>query len=106
MPQAFIFEPWTMPADVQSASGVLIGDHYPEPVVDHLATAAFARNVLWKLRRNPDVRSESMQVFHRHGSRNPMREGQAHRATRSAKSATAKDTPQLPLALDVPEQDS
>jgi deoxyribodipyrimidine photo-lyase len=106
VPQAFIFEPWTMPPDVQAACGVLIGEHYPEPVVDHLATAAYARKTLWELRRNPLVRSEALNVFHRHGSRNPMREGQSRRAPRSKKSASGAETPQLPLALDIPEQDA
>ena len=106
VPQAFIFEPWTMPHDVQAECGVLIGEHYPEPVVDHLATAAYARNTLWELRRDPLVRSEALNVFQRHGSRNPMREGQSRRTTRSKKSASGAETPQLPLALDIPEQDA
>jgi len=105
VPPAFIFEPWTMPPDLQARCGVLIGEHYPEPVVDHLATAAYARNTLWELRRNPVVRSESLSVFHRHGSRNPLREGRPRRSTPSKKSAVGTDTPQLLLALDVPDQD-
>jgi hypothetical protein len=51
-----------------------------------------------------------MKVFHRHGSRNPMREGRPARTARPKKAATAKsvatETPQLPLALDLPEQDA
>jgi deoxyribodipyrimidine photo-lyase len=31
----FIHAPWTMPADVQRAAGVVIGRDYPAPVVDH-----------------------------------------------------------------------
>jgi len=35
VPDDFIREPWTMPADVQLESGCTIGRDYPEPVVDH-----------------------------------------------------------------------
>jgi deoxyribodipyrimidine photo-lyase len=31
----FIFEPWTMPAEKQKKLGVIIGKHYPKPIVDH-----------------------------------------------------------------------
>jgi deoxyribodipyrimidine photo-lyase len=106
VPQDFIIEPWTMPAEVQTASGVLIGQHYPAPIVDHLATAAYARKTLWELRRDPKVRAEAVSVFQRHGSRNPAREGRPRRMTRAAKVATLTEPPQLPLALDLPEQDA
>ncbi len=110
VPPEFIFEPWTMPPEVQSAAGMLIGQHYPEPVVDHLATATYARNTLWALRRDPEVRGEAIRVFHRHGSRNPLREGRVRRTTRKDKdreknkdkTLSAAETPQLPLALDLP----
>ncbi|HET6831323.1 MAG TPA: deoxyribodipyrimidine photo-lyase [Solirubrobacterales bacterium] len=35
VPDAYVHEPWTMPADVQRKSGCVIGEHYPVPVVDH-----------------------------------------------------------------------
>ncbi|MBT8110377.1 MAG: DNA photolyase family protein [Gammaproteobacteria bacterium] len=34
MPDKFIHNPWEAPAEVLSESGVLLGDDYPEPVVD------------------------------------------------------------------------
>ena len=35
VPLEFLAEPWTMPDDVQRASGCVIGRDYPEPIVDH-----------------------------------------------------------------------
>ena len=35
VPDAYLREPWTMPADVQERAGCLIGRDYPEPIVDH-----------------------------------------------------------------------
>ncbi len=37
VPDAFVHEPWTMPADVQAASGCVIGRDYPAPIADHAA---------------------------------------------------------------------
>jgi deoxyribodipyrimidine photo-lyase len=35
VPDEFLREPWTMPLEVQDAVGCVIGDDYPEPIVDH-----------------------------------------------------------------------
>ena len=37
VPDAYVHEPWTMPPDVQAASGCVIGRDYPAPIVDHAA---------------------------------------------------------------------
>jgi deoxyribodipyrimidine photo-lyase len=39
IPDAYVHEPWTAPAEVQAAAGCVIGCDYPAPIVDH----AFAR---------------------------------------------------------------
>ncbi len=36
VPDEYLGEPWTMPEDLQRACGCLIGEDYPEPIVDHL----------------------------------------------------------------------
>ncbi len=41
-PTTFVHEPWMMPADVQAASGCVIGRDYPAPIVDHAAARARA----------------------------------------------------------------
>ena len=35
VPDRFIHRPWGMPTDVQRASGCIIGQDYPAPIVDH-----------------------------------------------------------------------
>jgi deoxyribodipyrimidine photo-lyase len=35
VPDAYLREPWTMPAEVQRAAGCQIGSDYPRPIVDH-----------------------------------------------------------------------
>lgn len=102
VPDEFIFEPWTLPSDLQHSCGVVIGEHYPAPVVDHLAAARHARETLWSLRRQPEVRDEARRVFDKHGSRNPHREGRPRRnPKRSVNAEAAPDSPpQLTLGLE------
>mmetsp|Transcript_15839 Transcript_15839/g.29886 ORF Transcript_15839/g.29886 Transcript_15839/m.29886 type:complete len:565 (-) Transcript_15839:8-1702(-) len=35
-PSKYIYEPWTAPPHVQQKCGVIIGNDYPEPIVDHM----------------------------------------------------------------------
>ena len=100
VPDEFIIEPWTMPQEIQSSCGVIIGEHYPEPIVDHLTSAKLARDLLWSMRRDPQMREEARQVFIKHGSRNPMREGRSRSPVKSSADKPTEPQPQLPLALD------
>jgi deoxyribodipyrimidine photo-lyase len=100
VPNAFIFEPALMPLALQQEINVIIGQAYPAPVVDHLATARHARETLWSIRRTPKVRTEAQQVFNRHGSRNPLREGRPRRAVRRDDEETGDTTLQIPLGLE------
>jgi deoxyribodipyrimidine photo-lyase len=45
VPDRYLREPWTMPDEVQRQAGCVIGEDYPEPIVDHreARTEAFAR---------------------------------------------------------------
>jgi deoxyribodipyrimidine photo-lyase len=36
VPEEYLAEPWTMPADIQRQAGCIIGVDYPAPIVDHL----------------------------------------------------------------------
>ncbi len=75
VPDAYIFEPWTMPQTLQEHVDVIIGRDFPEPIVDHVESAKFARDTLWALRKSDSVRDAAKQVYKKHGSRNPAREG-------------------------------
>lgn len=44
VPDTYLFEPWTMPNDVQVTSGVKIGHDYPAPIVDHHLAGKVARD--------------------------------------------------------------
>jgi deoxyribodipyrimidine photo-lyase len=37
VPEKFLHEPWKMPPETQRASGCIIGETYPAPIVDHAA---------------------------------------------------------------------
>jgi deoxyribodipyrimidine photo-lyase len=48
VPDRYLHQPWKMPADVQLEVGCILGQHYPEPIVDHSwarerTLAAYAR---------------------------------------------------------------
>jgi deoxyribodipyrimidine photo-lyase len=45
VPDEYLREPWTMPLEVQNSCGCVIGEDYPEPIVDHREARgeAFAR---------------------------------------------------------------
>lgn len=69
VPDAFLHEPWRMPSEVRRACGVRIGEHYPEPIVDHLAAARAARQRIIAVRRQPESRAQSRDIQEKMGSR-------------------------------------
>ena len=91
LPDAWLFEPWKMPPELQRRQGLVIGRDYPEPLVDHEAAARHARDTLWRLRKEDAVRRESRAVYEKHGSRNPHREG----TPRPRRPSPPTDSPQL-----------
>jgi deoxyribodipyrimidine photo-lyase len=101
VPNEYIFEPWTMPQTLQEHVGCMVGHDYPQPIVDHLAAAKAARDTLWALRKNAAVRDVAKQVYQKHGSRNPAREGsKGNKSKRKVvPSPTATET-QLSLGFD------
>ncbi len=40
MPLKFLFQPWKAPLKVQKSAGCIVGQEYPEPMVDHKRAAA------------------------------------------------------------------
>ncbi len=65
----WIHTPWLMPEEEQRRCGVLIGQDYPAPLVDHEAAARIARQRIQQVRRTSEARSESRSIYDRHGSR-------------------------------------
>lgn len=90
----YVFEPWTMPRDVQRQAGCIIDTDYPAPVVDLAAAARRAREAMWAVRHAPQFKQDASAIYRNHGSRNPRREGM-----RSKTAATP--SPQLSLQLEL-----
>jgi deoxyribodipyrimidine photo-lyase len=83
LPPAWLFEPWTAPPDVQRVSGCRIGIDHPCPIVDHEATARIALTRMHQHRADVSIQAMASQVWLRHGSRNPAREGRPQRPRRT-----------------------
>jgi deoxyribodipyrimidine photo-lyase len=73
LPPAYVHMPWTMPTEVQQASGCVIGRDYPAPLVDHAVAVREAKRRLVAIRIDPEARAEARDVAHRHGSRRDRR---------------------------------
>ena len=64
IPDNFLQEPWK----AHNASQVL-GNLYPEPIVDYLKSAKNARSKLWAIRAGTNFRAEANKIQKKHGSR-------------------------------------
>jgi deoxyribodipyrimidine photo-lyase len=52
LPAADIHAPWEAPAMVLAQSGVVLGETYPQPIVDHAAARARALNAFAAIKTN------------------------------------------------------
>mgnify|MGYP001627115541 CR=1 FL=1 len=91
VPDSWLFEPWRMPAAVQKACGVQLGQDWPQPLVDLEAATRTAKQRLYDRRSQPGVRAARADIVQRHGSR--------RRPTGSAPAASAASAGQQ-LRLD------
>ncbi|PSR00679.1 MAG: deoxyribodipyrimidine photo-lyase/cryptochrome family protein [Bacteroidetes bacterium SW_11_64_17] len=66
---AYVHEPWRMPPIEQQASGVVVGQDYPERIVDHNEAYHHAQDAIHELRERPDVQRQADAVLEQHGSR-------------------------------------
>ncbi|MCE9630335.1 MAG: FAD-binding domain-containing protein, partial [Planctomycetia bacterium] len=73
LPSAYVHMPWTMPTEVQQASGCVIGRDYPATLVDHAAAVREAKRRLAAIRNGAEARAEARDVAQRHGSRRDRR---------------------------------
>jgi deoxyribodipyrimidine photo-lyase len=90
VPTAFIHAPWLLPPDQQRAVGVIIGSHYPSPLVDHAAAYQAARSAIAAVRAGDEARRQIADVRQRHGSRR-------REPTRRRQSPAARGQLALPL---------
>ncbi len=73
VPDAYLPEPWAMPAGVQQSAGCRIGRDYPAPIVDHAAAVREAKRRLAEVRGSTAGRAQARAVARRHGSRKDRR---------------------------------
>ncbi|MBK1667660.1 deoxyribodipyrimidine photolyase [Rhodovibrio sodomensis] len=64
VPDAYIHEPWTWPN-----AHTLLGDAYPERIVDHQTAARAARQKMGRMRATPEARRQADRIQEKHGSR-------------------------------------
>ena len=69
IPDVYLAEPWTMPPLEQRATGFVVGETYPAPIVDHSRAVAEAKRRIGPTRRSADAREEAARILVKHGSR-------------------------------------
>lgn len=83
VPDSWLLEPWRMPASVQDACGVRIGEEWPQPLVELEAATRAAKQRLYERRGQASVRAAKTGIVQKHGSRRRP-EGTASRAAPAA----------------------
>ena len=66
VPNAYIHQPWLIPALEQETSGFKPGRDYPQPKVDVMKAGKAARQKLWAFRANKRVKAEKNRILHKH----------------------------------------
>jgi deoxyribodipyrimidine photo-lyase len=69
VPDTWLFEPWRMPADIQANCGVQLGVDIAVPLVDIEIATRNAKQRLYALRAEPEVRAAKAAIVEKHGSR-------------------------------------
>jgi deoxyribodipyrimidine photo-lyase len=69
VPDTWLFEPWRMPPDIQARCGVAVGLDIPKPVVDLEFATRMAKQRLYALRSQPEVKLAKAAIIEKHGSR-------------------------------------
>jgi deoxyribodipyrimidine photo-lyase len=69
VPDAWLFEPWRMPEDLQARCGVRVGEDIARPLVELASATREAKARVHALRARPEVRAAKAAILERHGSR-------------------------------------
>ena len=69
VPDAWLFEPWRMPPEVQRHCGLMVGVDIPVPPVDLSEATRRAKAALHARRAQPEVRAGKREVIDKHASR-------------------------------------
>jgi deoxyribodipyrimidine photo-lyase len=66
VPIALLHEPWKMSLMEQALYNVIIGEHYPSPIVDIEATRKAASDIVWRFRKTAEVKTEGARILKKH----------------------------------------
>ena len=66
---AYVHAPWKMSPIEQQATGCVIGEDYPERIVDHNEAYHYAQDTLHEYRQRPEIQAQADVILERHGSR-------------------------------------
>ncbi|MEE2978903.1 MAG: FAD-binding domain-containing protein [Pseudomonadota bacterium] len=69
VPDAWLLQPWRMPADVQVRCGVQVGEDIPVPLVDLEVATRHAKMRIHALRARPEVHAANHAIVKKHASR-------------------------------------
>ncbi|MDZ7713349.1 MAG: FAD-binding domain-containing protein [Rhodovibrio sp.] len=92
VPDAYLHEPWTWPN-----AHTVLGEAYPERIVDHQEAARAARQKMGRMRANPEAKQQADRIQQKHGSR---KSGVRNAGRRSARPKPAADTKQAGFDFD------
>jgi deoxyribodipyrimidine photo-lyase len=106
VPDAWLFEPWRMPPEVQARCGLRVGPDaaadIPLPLVDLDTATREAKARVHGLRAQPEVKAAKAAIVDKHGSRT-FRDGARRSAPRTRKTASntpaSEPSPQLDLGF-------
>jgi len=91
VPDAWLFEPWNMPQEIQNSIGIEVGKDIPQPIVDIAIATKISKDRLHARRNLSEVRAGKKTVIDKHASR-------AKRTDRkNSKAKTTEVSPQLTL---------
>ena len=66
IPTSHIHEPWNMTDMEQLFYDLIIGTHYPKPIVDLKESAKTARSKIWNHKKHPIVLKEKKRIIKTH----------------------------------------
>ena len=69
VPKQYLARPIEMPGYVQRQSGCIIGENYPEPIVDAEEAYREARDRIWAVKNSEEAQQEAKKIYEKHGSR-------------------------------------
>lgn len=66
IPHGLVHEPWKMTSIEQSFYNCKIGQDYPKPIIEEKIARKHATEVLWGLKKNPEVKEEVKRILKKH----------------------------------------